>query len=664
MMSQAGHSTPLACDTCRHKKLKCSKDRPVCTYCRQTRQPCNYSGRVVRSPLTRAYLTEVERRLQGLEKLVAQRLPDLNIDEALASDVVKAPRGELVPSSLSIASSTPQGAASVSSREAEGDGEVISDAVPDAADGFDWQEVANELADGMAALSVEPTGTGYLGSTAGVFFLRALLFWVAKSRPIPAPSPSSQPTSPQDARMSTATSRLSQSLESSLVVNRLIDSYFFVYHLSYPFIHEATFRAQYHQIIPRPQHRSWQMLMHTVLALGAWCLDGEENELDEQLYHTALSFGEDESIFESANLAFVQALVLLSNLSQKRNKPNTGGNLLGLATRMALSLGLHRELPDWNISLWQREIRRRIWWGLFLFDSGASTTFGRPILLPGRESMDVRYVLNVHDEQLTPRTVELPQESTQPTVYSGMKWQSDFHVHSNYISNRLLMPSGIPTEETLSMNKSLDAWAKTLPRYIQPGQGEHSCQEDWYLFAKARLSWRFWNLKIILFRQVVLKLAMRRAGSAPAPAVSEIDNQCRNLAVSAAHLTVVSIHDFLAQATPTRLINWYSMFFLFHASLVIALSILGDPESPEAPSWQADVDMVRDIFRTVLAHDKLAPRCASFLDYLLPPQADFYSVASTTCAPIPTEQIDFSLWPTDPGDIFSSLGWSDFGQGF
>lgn len=182
------------------------------------------------------------------------------------------------------------------------------------------------------------------------------------------------------------------------MVNRLIDSYFFVYHLSYPFIHEATFRAQYHQIIPRPQHRSWQMLMHTVLALGAWCLDGEENELDEQLYHTALSFGEDESIFESANLAFVQALVLLSNLSQKRNKPNTGGNLLGLATRMALSLGLHRELPDWNISLWQREIRRRIWWGLFLFDSGASTTFGRPILLPGRESMDVRYVLNVHDE--------------------------------------------------------------------------------------------------------------------------------------------------------------------------------------------------------------------------------------------------------------------------
>lgn len=378
-----------------------------------------------------------------------------------------------------------------------------------------------------------------------------------------------------------ASTRLSRSLESHLTVIRLIDSYFSVYHLSYPFIHEATFRAQYHQIITRPQQRSWQMLLHTVLALGAWCLDGEETELDDQLYHTALSFGEDESMFESANLTFVQALVLLSNLSQKRNKPNTGGNFLGLATRMALSLGLHRELPDWNISLWQREVRRRIWWGLFLFDSGASTTFGRPILLPGRESMDVRCVLNVHDEvclrprvtclhiflpliltssqQLTPRTLDLPHESTEPTIYSGMKWQSDFHVHSNYISNYLLAPSGILPEETLSMNKSLDAWAQTLPGWFQPGQAEHACHEDWYLFARARLSWRFWNLKIILFRQVVLKRAMRRAGTTPAPAVSEVDNQCRDLAVSAAHLTVVSIHEFLARATPTRLINWYSM---------------------------------------------------------------------------------------------------------
>lgn len=144
------------------------------------------------------------------------------------------------------------------------------------------------------------------------------------------------------------------------------------------------------------------MLLHTVLALGAWCLNNAQSELEDHLYHRAASLGHDDYLFESANLTSVQALILLSNLGQKRNKPNTGSNFLGLATRMALSLGLHRELPDWNISLLQREVRRRVWWGLYIFDSGASTTFGRPILLPDKEAMDVQPVLNIHDEVCHP----------------------------------------------------------------------------------------------------------------------------------------------------------------------------------------------------------------------------------------------------------------------
>jgi transcriptional regulatory protein GAL4 len=74
---------------------------------------------------------------------------------------------------------------------------------------------------------------------------------------------------------------------------------------------------------------------------------------------------------------------------------------------MALSLGLHRELPAWNISLLQREMRRRAWWGLYMFDSGAATTFGRPILLPSRDAMDVKYVLNTNDEVRQHRSLDV-----------------------------------------------------------------------------------------------------------------------------------------------------------------------------------------------------------------------------------------------------------------
>lgn len=192
--------------------------------------------------------------------------------------------------------------------------------------------------------------------------------------------------------------KYSQTMMDHQVMSQLLDTYFANYHVSYPFVHEGTFRAQYNELIPRPDKRSWEMLVYTILALGAWTLGDAQTDLDEVLYQKASSYGQDNSIFESASLTLVQALLLLSNFAQKRNKPNTGWNYLGLAVRMALSLGLHRELPQWGISLLQREMRRRVWWGLFIFDSGASTTFGRAILLPQREMIDVKQVLNVHDQ--------------------------------------------------------------------------------------------------------------------------------------------------------------------------------------------------------------------------------------------------------------------------
>ena len=492
-----------------------------------------------------------------MENLFADLLPNVDLEEALASKSrdVGGNTARLRSDVLSYSGATPPSDTIYTTTETPQDS--ISEAVPDEADGFDWQEDVNELADGMAALSVKPQGTGYLGSTAGVFFLRSLLFWLGYSRSAYEAYEKSV-ESPETMLRIEPSSHIAQTIESRHVRDQLIDSYFSVYHRTYPFIHEATFRAQYHEVIPRPRRRSWEMLMHTILALGAWCLDDSQSDVDEDLYHRALSFGEDESLFESANLTFVQALILLSNLSQKRNKPNTGSNFLGLAVRMALSLGLHRELPDWEISTLQREMRRRAWWGLYIFDSGASTTFGRPILLPDKEAMDVRPVLNIPDEQLTARTQGLPVESDNPTLYSGMKWQSDLHLHSNYISNRLLSSTGVSPEDASSMDQALNAWTQRLPAYFNLDQ-ELTSADPAFLFARCRIWWRFWNLKIILFRQLLLKRAVERSKQMVSSTSTDQDGQRMYAAVAAARATIVSIQNFTASGLNNRLVAWYSM---------------------------------------------------------------------------------------------------------
>lgn len=192
--------------------------------------------------------------------------------------------------------------------------------------------------------------------------------------------------------------QLLSSAPSGLIEQAFMDAYFMNYHTSYPFVHEATFRAQFYEQIPRPHGPAWHILLNTILALGAWCIGDDTSDLDITFYQEARSQLQQMSVFEAGNLTLVQALLLLSNYAQKRDKPNTGWNFLGLAVRMAMSLGLHKEFREWKISLLQREIRRRLWWGVYLFDSGAAKTFGRPILLPEEHIMDAKRVLNIHDE--------------------------------------------------------------------------------------------------------------------------------------------------------------------------------------------------------------------------------------------------------------------------
>uniref|UniRef100_A0A0C4DJ93 Gal4 dimerisation domain-containing protein n=1 Tax=Fusarium oxysporum (strain Fo5176) TaxID=660025 RepID=A0A0C4DJ93_FUSOF len=103
------------------------------------------------------YLTRVERRLANVERLFGQLLPDVDINEALASQGVETPADASQPNASLSPPTNP-----TSPHSPVQVGGAISDAVPAESDGFDWQEDVDELTDGMASLSVEPRGAGYL----------------------------------------------------------------------------------------------------------------------------------------------------------------------------------------------------------------------------------------------------------------------------------------------------------------------------------------------------------------------------------------------------------------------------------------------------------------------------------------------------------------------
>lgn len=81
-----------ACDFCRRRKLKCSRQQPRCSSCIKFDRECTYTPRQRPPPLTKAYVHQLQRRIISLENTLAKLesskrerddlLPNLNADKS------------------------------------------------------------------------------------------------------------------------------------------------------------------------------------------------------------------------------------------------------------------------------------------------------------------------------------------------------------------------------------------------------------------------------------------------------------------------------------------------------------------------------------------------------------------------------------------------------
>lgn len=83
--------------------------------------------------------------------------------------------------------------------------------------------------------------------------------------------------------------------------------------------------------------------------------------------------------------------------------------LNGLAIRAAESIGLHRDGKTLNLSPFESEIRRRVWWHLVAREGRAAEDHGYSQTSGSAMSSRVDLPLNVHDVDLHPDMKELPQ---------------------------------------------------------------------------------------------------------------------------------------------------------------------------------------------------------------------------------------------------------------
>ncbi|GAA6010155.1 hypothetical protein JCM10207_005642 [Rhodosporidiobolus poonsookiae] len=446
---------------------------------------------------------------------------------------------------------------------------------------------STEEGDGMGALTVEEGATGYLGSLSGA----ALLHFLQRAADVNLSSAKGKGTGKS---VTSPSSTIASQAVPPEQLAAYVESYFRVYHLQYPLVHEASFRAQLAEIIPRPGGSAWQLLYSVILGLGSMCVIGDTEATETLVLYEQAAAGVSAALFEQPTLTAVQAFLLLGNYAQKLNHPSSGSVFLGIALRLAINLGLHCESSARNLSPFEQESRRRVWWCLVAFDSGAQLTFGHPSTLP-TAGVDVQPLLCVSDVSFTPAAIVRPPSSDHATAYSSLFYQCLFHQLASQIISFLTTRPNLTAAEALRLCSDIDLLQTSLPAYF------FSSQPGWFAFARAKMAWRIENLRLVVLRQVFLKHSLAQAPTMDA------DEEAWQRTTHCAMEVIKSCAAFTEPEGARSMMEWwYCLHFLFPALWLPLVALRVRPASPAAIDWVVVIQTAKTVLERV-KHALLKP---------------------------------------------------------
>lgn len=234
---------------------------------------------------------------------------------------------------------------------------------------------------------VEPNPDDFYGGSSTLSFMHAVQTTIiSKSSPDMATPDSGHRTS-QTTRIRRKPESLRLGVENCLpqraLADDLVGCYFRNVHTLYPFLHRPTFEAQYERTWTsgEQQDDEWLSMLNVIFALGIHFAYGREDKsaASDRFFGYAQKLTSMEQ-FAQASLQTLQLLLLSGLYYQSTSRPNQSWNVIGLAIRIATTIGVHVDPVREHYDPIQIELRRRCWYGCFVLDSYVSLISMRGVL--------------------------------------------------------------------------------------------------------------------------------------------------------------------------------------------------------------------------------------------------------------------------------------------
>ncbi|KAK5989517.1 C6 transcription factor asaR [Cladobotryum mycophilum] len=171
-------------------------------------------------------------------------------------------------------------------------------------------------------------------------------------------------------------------------------------------------------------------------------------------------------MLENPTVILLQGLAIYLQATRAYNHGRGIWILSGLAVRMALSIGLHRDGSKLGLPPFESEVRRRLWWHLLARDSRSAEDHGISSwsTIP---AYDTKMPLNIDDTELRPDMKELPLPHTGWTRMSLPLVCMELAQTLQTIANLSITPTGSTPKEVIR-NDMFNQLRARVELYIKP----------------------------------------------------------------------------------------------------------------------------------------------------------------------------------------------------
>lgn len=184
------------------------------------------------------------------------------------------------------------------------------------------------------------------------------------------------------------------------MANTLLDLYFDNVHIFYPWVHVPSFRSRFEDLwgadglqevgrsLPgdiglggdKCPVRTYYCAVNAMFALGCEFSDFPDKQAASATFYGRVRDLLDAEILDHSSISHLQVLLLVSHYLLTTQYPTRCYNMIGLACRMAVGLGLHLDKSGPGRSEVEKQVRRRLWHGCFQVEMSVPSILPKMIM--------------------------------------------------------------------------------------------------------------------------------------------------------------------------------------------------------------------------------------------------------------------------------------------